>query len=89
MWNIESPSCSSDWSCSGRSERRLILFVIYEGVNILDLAGPMQVFATASEQSEQFGPGKAYILAVSSAPDTVHSSAGLGVETSQLDDRLE
>ena len=65
---------------------RRIGFVVYDGANILDLAGPLQVFATASEQAEQFGAGRSYethILSAAGGP--VRCSAGPAIETDPLD----
>jgi transcriptional regulator GlxA family with amidase domain len=51
--------------------------LVYEGANILDLAGPLQVFATAAEQGLRLGIAhKAY------APKVLATKAGLVVTSS-------
>ena len=70
----------------GVAAMRRVGFVVYDGANVLDLAGPMQVFATASEQSEQFGGSPSYevrILSVAGGP--IRCSAGPAMESEPID----
>jgi transcriptional regulator GlxA family with amidase domain len=71
---------------AGGSQVRRVGFVVYDGANILDLAGPMQVFATASEQAEQFGGGRSYeVRILSAAGGPVRCSAGPAMESEPID----
>ena len=64
---------------------RIIEMLAYPRVQLLDVCGPLQVFATANEQVAESGGTPPYVLRVV-AKDTqsVTASAGLGIATSQL-----
>lgn len=67
------------------STPRRIVFLAYEDMNLLDLAGPLQAFATANRLS-QGGAGPALYQTVIASVDggNVMSSAGLAVATEAL-----
>lgn len=61
---------------------RRVVFLAYDGMNLLDLAGPLQAFATANRISESSGGAAMYETVVASARGgSVTSSAGLSVDT--------
>jgi transcriptional regulator GlxA family with amidase domain len=60
--------------------RRPVELLAFPGVNLLDLAGPLQVLAAADEQAG----GSAYDLRVVAAASPVPSSAGPGIEAHRL-----
>jgi transcriptional regulator GlxA family with amidase domain len=60
--------------------RRRVEILAFPGVNLLDLAGPLQVLASADEQAG----GGAYDLRVVAAASPVASSAGPGIEARPL-----
>jgi transcriptional regulator GlxA family with amidase domain len=61
---------------------RLVVFLAYEDMNLLDLAGPLQAFATANRISADAGGKALYETIVASARGgSVTSSAGLSVDT--------
>jgi transcriptional regulator GlxA family with amidase domain len=61
---------------------RLIVFLAYDDMNLLDLAGPLQAFATANRISQGTGGPAMYETIVASARGgSVTSSAGLPVDT--------
>ncbi|CAN5904389.1 GlxA family transcriptional regulator [soil metagenome] len=61
---------------------RRIVFLAYDEMNLLDLAGPLQAFATANRISQAGGGPTLYDTIVASARGgSVMSSAGLAVET--------
>src|ERR1700761_2000350 len=64
---------------------RVIEMLAYPRVQLLDVCGPLQVFATANEQVEQEGGSPPYVLRVV-AKDTqsVTASSGLSIATSPL-----
>jgi transcriptional regulator GlxA family with amidase domain len=62
-----------------------IVLLTYDGMNLLDLAGPLQAFATANRVSEAGGGAILYDTVVASVPGGgVISSAGLSVDTQAL-----
>jgi transcriptional regulator GlxA family with amidase domain len=64
---------------------RLIVFLAYDDMNLLDLAGPLQAFATASRIGQGNDGVPMYETVVASAQGgRVTSSAGLAVETRSL-----
>jgi transcriptional regulator GlxA family with amidase domain len=61
---------------------RLVVFLAYDDMNLLDLAGPLQAFATANRISQGRGGPAIYETIVASARGgSVISSAGLSVDT--------
>lgn len=61
---------------------RNILLVAYEGANLLDIAGPAQVFASAAEVCEDGGGAPAYRLSLVSRPGgPMMTSTGLAIAT--------
>lgn len=64
---------------------RRVVFLAYDGMNLLDLAGPLQAFATANRISQGEGGPALYDTAVASARGgSVASSAGLSVDTQAI-----
>ena len=66
---------------------KLIAFVVYDDANLLDISGPVQVFAAASGQAEAMGltPGPAYeVIVVSREGGIVQTSCGVGIQTGAL-----
>jgi transcriptional regulator GlxA family with amidase domain len=64
---------------------RLVVFLAYDDMNLLDLAGPLQAFTTANRNSEGSGGAALYETVVASARGgAVTSSAGLSVDTQPL-----
>ncbi|MCE3605539.1 DJ-1/PfpI family protein [Massilia sp. P8910] len=69
---------------SGPTTRRIV-FLAYEDMNLLDLAGPLQAFATANRLGEGAGAQTLYETVVASVGGgSVMSSAGLAVDTRTL-----
>lgn len=61
---------------------RLIVFLAYDDMNLLDLTGPLQAFATANRLGQINGGLPMYETVVASVRGgSVNSSAGLSVET--------
>ena len=59
--------------------------LVFPGVQLLDVAGPLQVFASANDFATDAGSACPYTLAVVGAGDSaVSTSAGLGLRTSSL-----
>jgi transcriptional regulator GlxA family with amidase domain len=57
---------------------RSVEFLAYPDVQLLDVAGPFRVFASANRQAEETGLPQPYVLKVVAAmPGPVASSAGL------------
>ncbi|MES2048994.1 MAG: DJ-1/PfpI family protein [Pseudomonadota bacterium] len=64
---------------------RRVVFLAYNGMNLLDLAGPLQAFATANRISQNAGGSALYETVVASAGGgSVTSSAGLDVDTRSI-----
>lgn len=64
------------------SPRRLVVFLAYDDINLLDLTGPLQTFSTANRISQGIGGAAMYETVVASARGgSVTSSAGLSVDT--------
>jgi len=71
------------------NKARLIHLLAFPDVQLLDVSGPLQVFATANDLARERGlsrPYDAFVIAasVADAPNRVMSSAGLGLETHPL-----
>ncbi|HEX8611761.1 MAG TPA: DJ-1/PfpI family protein [Telluria sp.] len=67
------------------STARRIVFLAYDDMNLLDLAGPLQAFATANRLSEAAGAHALYETVIASvAGGSVMSSAGLAVDTQAI-----
>lgn len=67
---------------------RLVVMVAYRGVNLIDVAGPMQAFQTADELAPH-GPRAYRLVTVSQAGGPITTSPGITIETlplSALDD---
>src|ERR1700748_2964206 len=64
---------------------RVIEMLAYPRVQLLDVCGPLQVFATANEQIAEGGGTPPYALrVVAKDAQSVTASAGLGIATSPL-----
>jgi transcriptional regulator GlxA family with amidase domain len=74
------------FSPNGRGDPiRVIEMLAYPRVQLLDVCGPLQVFATANEQIEQGGGSPPYALrVVATDAQSVTASSGLGIATSPL-----
>jgi transcriptional regulator GlxA family with amidase domain len=68
-----------------RHAARIIEVLAFPDVQLLDVTGPLQVFATANEQAAQTAGAPPYLLRVI-AKDTLHvtASAGLQITTEKL-----
>ncbi len=75
---------------SSRPKSRRIEFVVYEDVNLLDIAGPLQVVTSCNELFREKGGTAAYDPhVVSLKGKTTLTSSGLGIATVELsDDRM-
>ncbi|QDG75338.1 GlxA family transcriptional regulator [Labrenzia sp. PHM005] len=63
---------------------RRIEFLAYEAVQILDITGPLQVFASANDLLQTQGKPTAYDLETVAKPSTVKSSSGLALIANPL-----
>lgn len=66
------------------SRPRRIEFLAFEQVQLLDVAGPLQVFASANDHARAAGEPLPYELAVVAERPLVTSSAGLGLTAQAL-----
>jgi transcriptional regulator GlxA family with amidase domain len=65
---------------------RLVVFVVYDGVRLLDLTGPLDAFAVANEMHQTQAPRPYLLRVVSERGGLVSSSSGLAVATEPLSD---
>jgi transcriptional regulator GlxA family with amidase domain len=65
-----------------KENQRLIVVLAFEGVQLLDVAGPVQTFATANEMIKQAAPYR--IVVVSRRGGPVCTSAGLSLLTEPI-----
>ena len=64
---------------------RVVYLLAYPNVQLLDISGPLQVFASANLRAQEQGLGTPYLSKVVAAPaEGVMSSAGLGLQTAPL-----
>jgi transcriptional regulator GlxA family with amidase domain len=64
---------------------RRVELLVFPGVQLLDVAGPLQVFASANDLATDAGSPRPYTLAIVGISDTtVSTSAGLGLQVSSL-----
>lgn len=64
---------------------KVIYLLAYPNVQLLDISGPLQVFASANLRAQEQGLSMAYLTTVVAAPrEGVISSAGLGLQTAAL-----
>src|ERR1700733_3079152 len=64
---------------------RVVEVLAYPSVQLLDVTGPLQVFASANEHVAQAGGAPPYVLrVVAKGGQGVTASAGLGIATSPL-----
>jgi len=64
---------------------RRVELLVFPGVQLLDVAGPLQVFASANDLGREAGSASPYALAVVGRGDpTVSTSAGLGLRVASL-----
>ena len=62
------------------SSRRTILMMVYPGIQNLDVVGPLEVFAAATEALEERGDPGGYILRIAgSEPGLVRGSSGISL----------
>jgi transcriptional regulator GlxA family with amidase domain len=64
--------------------RRRIEILAFEDVQLLDVAGPLQVFASANDLARAFGKPCPYEIAVVAEQPLVTASAGLGLAAQSL-----
>lgn len=73
---------------SGRRKPRRIEFVVYDEVNLLDIAGPLQVVTSCNELLREGGESAAYEPhVVTLKGETIQTSSGLGIAAAGLPDR--
>jgi len=65
-----------------KDTQRLIVVLAFEGVQLLDVAGPVQTFASANEMTKHTAPYR--IVVVSRRGGPVRTSAGLSLLTEQV-----
>jgi transcriptional regulator GlxA family with amidase domain len=76
---------SADLAPSRRQAARVIEVLAFPDVQLLDVTGPLQVFATANEQAVQAGSAPPYLLrVVAKGTLQVTASAGLQIATEKL-----
>lgn len=76
---------SADLAPSRRQAARVIEVLAFPDVQLLDVTGPLQVFATANEQAVQAGGAPPYLLrVVAKGTLQVTASAGLQIATEKL-----
>jgi transcriptional regulator GlxA family with amidase domain len=64
---------------------RIVEVLAYPAVQLLDVTGPLQVFASANDHVVQAGGTAPYVLrVVAKGGQSVTASAGLGIATSPL-----
>src|ERR1700733_11797917 len=64
---------------------RVVEVLAFPSVQLLDVTGPLQVFASANEHVAQAGGTPPYVLrVVAKGGQSVTASAGLGIATSPL-----
>lgn len=66
---------------------RRIEVLAYPDVQLLDVSGPLQVFASANDFKTQAGEPAAYQAVVVAASPRIRTSAGLALETVALPTR--
>lgn len=71
-----------------RPSQRLIVLLAFEGVQLLDVAGPMQTFASANELAGETGGAPYRIVVVSRRGGPVCTSAGLPLVTRPIGSAL-
>ena len=64
-------------------QRRLVLAVVFPQVQMLDVAGPLQVFATANEHARPAAPPYEIVVA-SSGGGVIRTSSGVGLDSGPL-----
>lgn len=63
---------------------RRVDIVVFSGVQLLDVSGPLQVFASANDEAEKLSGLRPYSLHVVAKDKTVTSSSGLGLAVESL-----
>lgn len=63
----------------GGASPRTIAMIVYPGIQLLDVAGPLEIFAAAGEAAEAQGRPGYRLEVVGSAPGVVRASSGLGL----------
>src|SRR5580698_555942 len=75
-------------SRSTPNQIRVVEMLAYPAVQLLDVAGPLQVFASANEHVAQAGGVPPYVLrVVAKGGQSVTASAGLGITVGPLPNR--
>src|SRR5262245_26016990 len=69
---------------SGQTEMRRIELLAYPDVQLLDVSGPLQVFASANDFLMQAGKPSPYEVLVVAASPRIRTSAGLVLEAAAL-----
>jgi transcriptional regulator GlxA family with amidase domain len=69
---------------AARAKERLVVVLAFEGVQLLDVAGPVQTFASASEMAKEAGPAPYRVVVASRCGGPLVTSAGLPLLTQPL-----
>ncbi len=71
-------------STSSAFDSRLVTFVVYDGIRLLDLTGPLDALALPNEMLQAGGPTPYVLRVVSERGGLVSTSSGLPVPTEPL-----
>jgi transcriptional regulator GlxA family with amidase domain len=69
---------------TARAKERLVVVLAFEGVQLLDVAGPVQTFASANEMAKEAGPAPYRVVVASRCGGPLVTSAGLPLLTQPL-----
>jgi transcriptional regulator GlxA family with amidase domain len=69
---------------AARAKERLVVVLAFEGVQLLDVAGPVQTFASANEMAKEAGPAPYRVVVASRCGGPLVTSAGLPLLTRPL-----
>ncbi len=88
-WSIAPPFTPSALAIMSSPKPRIIDILAFPDVQLLDVAGPLQVFASANELAREAGMPRPYRARVVAPGGTVTASAGLGLIGEALPDARE
>jgi transcriptional regulator GlxA family with amidase domain len=69
---------------AARAKERLVVVLAFEGMQLLDVAGPVQTFASANEMAKEAGPAPYRVVVASRCGGPLVTSAGLPLLTQPL-----
>jgi transcriptional regulator GlxA family with amidase domain len=69
---------------TSKAKERLVAVLVFEGVQLLDVAGPMQTFASANEMAKEAGRTPYRVIVASRCGGALVTSAGLPLLTQPL-----